>query len=154
MEDGNWKRNLSSLFEDIKIIEKSKRETLENFNQFWEFIAEPALENLKKALKPYKVKAKYRRLKGNVIHFKMNFPGSSIDDFHYIISLPRNSVELKLKLRIRGRPDRYSPFEEKEEQFMANVPSSEILKLNQNDIINDIIEHYRNFKYTALTRPD
>ena len=43
----DWKEDLASLFEDLFIIAGSKQETLMNFNQFCEFIAEPAFESMK-----------------------------------------------------------------------------------------------------------
>jgi len=154
MAELDWRDDLKGLFEDIKIIEESKIETLENFDQFWEFIAQPAFENLKAALKQYRIKARFKRKKGKSILFRMNFPRSRIDDFLYIIYLPKNSLELKLKLRIKGRPDKQSPLVEREEQFMKNVDPSMILKLTMNELIQDVIEHYRKFKFENLTRPE
>jgi len=154
MGDQDWKENLRNLFKDIRIIEQSKQETLEYFDQFWEFIAVPAFESLKKELKEYGVKAKYRKIKRRTIHLQINFPHSSLDDFHYVIYLPKNSVELKLKLRIIGRQDKNNPPEQKEKQFMKDVLPSEILKLTHEELKNDVIEHYRAFKYEVIARPE
>lgn len=149
----NWRDDTKDLFEDLTIIEISKKETLDNFDQFCEFIAEPAFENLTDELKNYKIKAKFKR-KRSSIHFWMNFYRSNIDDFHYIISLPKNSIELKLKLKIKGRPSKKSPLVEKELQFMKDVDSSEVLKLKLEDLIKDVLDQYRKLKYEALSKPE
>lgn len=149
----NWRDDTKDLFEDLSIIEISKKETLDNFDQFCEFIAESAFENLIDELKIYKIKAKFKRTRDS-IHFWMNFYRSNIDDFHYIISLPKNSIELKLKLTMKGRPNKKSPLIEKEELFMKDTESSEVLKLKLEDLIKDILDQYRKFKYEALSKPE
>jgi len=153
MVERNWRDETKDLFEDLSIIEVSKKETLDNFDQFCEFIAEPAFENLEEELKGYRIKAKFRR-KRDSIHFWMNFFRSNIDDFHYIISLPKNSIELKLKLTIKGRPTKKSPLVKKELQFMKDVDSSEVLKIKHEDLIKDVLDQYREFKYEALSKPE
>jgi len=149
----DWKDDLRSLFEDFTIVETSKRETLEDFNQFCEFIAEPAFESLAEALKEFKIKAKSQRTKGKSITFQTNFTGMRIDNFQYTIILPKNSIELRLKLQIRGRRDSRSVMEKKEEPFMESVSPQGLLKLRKEDIILDVIRHYRNFVLKALTSP-
>jgi len=153
MENRDWRDDTKDLFEDLSIIEVSKKESLDNFDQFCEFIAEPAFENLEEELNKYKIKARFKR-KRDSIHFWMNFYRSNVDDFHYIISLPKNSIELKLKLTIRGRPNKKSPLIEKEMQFMKDIDSSEVLKLKLEDLIKDILDQYRKFKYEALSKPE
>ena len=54
----DWKKDLASFFEEYAIIETSKKETLDDFDQFCEFIAEPAFENLSGALKELGIKSK------------------------------------------------------------------------------------------------
>ena len=149
----DWKDDLRSLFEDFTIVETSKRETLEDFNQFCEFIAEPAFESLAEALKEFKIKAKSQRTKGKSITFQTNFTGMRIDNFQYTIILPKNSIELRLKLQIRGRRDSRSVMEKKEAPFMESVSPQGLLKLKKEDIIQDVIGHYRNFIFASLTSP-
>jgi hypothetical protein len=149
----DWRDDTKDLFEDLSIIEISKKETLDNFDQFCEFIAEPAFENLADELKIYKIKARFKR-KRDSIHFMMNFYHSNIDDFHYIVSLPKNSIELKLKLTIKGRSNKKSPLAEKELQFMKDLDSSEVLKLRLEDLIKDVLDQYRKLKYEALSKPE
>ena len=84
----------------------------------------------------------------------MKFPKSRIDNFHYIVILPRNSIELKLKLRTRGRRTKKSLIEERVEIFMKDVLPSEILKLPKEDLILDVIKRYRNFSYEILTKTE
>lgn len=154
MKNFDWKSNLLNLFEDIKVIEKCKEETLENFDQFCEFIAEPAFENLADELKKYRIRSKFKRSKWKSIDFQISFPGSSIDNFHYIICLPKNSMELKLKLELKGRKNKNSLLEKREEVFKESVKPSELLKLPKEEIIQDVIEHYKNFAYETLAKPE
>jgi len=149
----DWKDDLRSLFDDFTIVETSKKETLEDFDQFCEFIAEPAFESLAEALKEFKIKAKSQRTKGKSITFQTNFRGMRIDNFQYAIILPKNSIELRLKLQIRGRKNSKSVMEKKEAPFMESVSPQGLLKLRKEDIILDVIRHYRNFVLKALTSP-
>ncbi len=154
MEENGWKKSLSNFLEDLRIIEECKGETPENFNQFCEFIAEPSFEGLSEELRKYGIKSKYRIKKRRWISFEVKFPKSRIDNFHYIVILPKNSIELKLKLRVRGRRTKRSLIEEKENFFMKDVLPSEILKLPKEDLIMDVIKHYRNFSYEILTKTE
>jgi hypothetical protein len=147
----DWKDDLRSFFEEFTIVETSKKETLEDFDQFCEFIAEPAFEVLAEALKEFRIKAKFQRTRGKSITFQTNFPGLRIENFQYIIFLPKNSVELRLKLQIKGRMNSRSVMEKREEPFMESVSPKGVLKLKKEDIIKDVIGHYRNFILTALT---
>ncbi len=152
MEENGWKKSLSNFLEDLRIIEECKGETPENFNQFCEFIAEPSFEGLSEELRKYGIKSKHRIKKRRWISLEVKFPKSRIDNFHYIVLLPKNSIELKLKLRVRGRRTKRSLIEEKEDFFMKDVLPSEILKLPKEDLIMDVIKHYRNFSYEILTK--
>jgi hypothetical protein len=147
----DWKEDLTNFFEEFSIIETSKKEALEDFDQFCEFIVEPAFESLTEALKELGIKSKSKRTKGKSISFQINFPGSRIDNFQYIICLPKNSLEMRLKLRIRGRKNKKSVMGEKEESFMEAVNPVGVLKLKKEDIIQDVIQHYRNYILEALT---
>ncbi len=154
MGNKNWEGNLRSYFDGLRVIDRCKFEAIENFKQFCEFIAEPAFESLAEELKSYGVKAGFKKSKENIISFKINFPRSRCDNFHYIISLPKNSVDMRLKLMIKGRRKKNSDLEERIEPFMKDIPTSSILKLDKEELIQDIIEHYKNFTYKALTSPD
>ena len=75
-----------------------------------------------------------------------------MDNFHYAIILPKNSLELKLKLEIKGRKNDRSAAEEKEEYaFMGSVGPEDILKLKKEDVIQDVIRFYRKFVLEAIT---
>ncbi len=154
MKEAKWKESLSNLFEDLRILEECRVETPENFDHFCEFIAEPSFESLSKELRKYGIKSKFYKKKRKSITLVVRFPKSKIDNFHYIIALPKNSVELKLKLRVRGRRDKKSPLKEKEEPFMEFVSPSEVLKLSKEELIMDVIRHYREFNYNALRKPE
>ena len=148
----DWKAKLISYLEESRIIQTSIRETLDNFNHFCEFVVEPAFEALSEELLQFRIKTKLMRVKGRSIAIRINYAGSRIDNFNYIISLPKKSFELKLWLKIKGRKDKKSPCQEKVEPFMNDVEYSDILNLDQNDLIQDIIKHYRNFNFEALAR--
>ena len=148
--ESDWKKNLTSFFEEYSIIETSKKETRDDFAQFCEFIVEPAFESLAEALKEFDISSKHKREKGKSVTFQINFPGSRIDNFQYIICLPKNSLELKLKLKLRGRKNNRSIAEEEEYPFMENVSPGDILKLKKEDIIQDIIRYYRKFTFEAI----
>jgi hypothetical protein len=152
MPESEWKESLAKCFEELRIIEEYKGETPEHFKQFCEFIAEPAFESLAKELRKYGVKSKSRRIKSKLIAFQVNFPKSRVDNFYYMICLPKGSYELRLKLRIRGRRNKKSVIEEKELPFMKDVLPSDILKLKKEDLIMDVIKHFRNFNFDAMTK--
>ena len=150
----NWKENLAGFFEGYRIIERSKEETLKNFGQFCEFVAEPAFESLQEELKNYRVPSKIKRSSGRSITFQINFPKSRIENFIYIIRFPRNSIELQLKLVIRGRKTKKSSVEEKEIPFMQDVVPTEVMKIKIEDLIQDVIEQYRNFCFESDTKTE
>ncbi|HOI45116.1 MAG TPA: hypothetical protein PLX50_05855, partial [Candidatus Aminicenantes bacterium] len=72
-------------------------------------------------------------------------------NFHYRIVLPKNSIELKLKLVTKGRRSKKSSLDEKLEDFMCHVTPADVLKLSKEDLIRDILEHYKDYNYEALT---
>jgi len=154
MEKQDWRGQIKSCFESIEILEKCKLETVENFKQFCEFIAEPAFEILAEELKAYGIKAKCWILKGKSISIRLDFPGSQADNFQYSISLPKNSVELKLRLCLRVRKTAKNSGEEWEEPFMEKVPPNKVMKIAKEELLEDVIEHYKNFTYSVLTSPE
>lgn len=147
----DWKKDLAGFFEEYAIIETSKKETLDDFAQFCEFIAEPAFEILSGELKEFGIRSKSGRVRGKSITFLINFPGSRIDNFHYAICLPKNSIELRLTLRIRGRKSKKNVLEEKPLPFMDSINPAGVLKLKKEDIILNVIRHYRDFVLESLT---
>jgi len=149
-----WRDDLRKYFEDVQIIEKAKVETRESFEQFCEFIAEPAFDSLEEEMKEYGIKVRFRKEKGRAFTFDISFPESRIDNFHYKIALPKNSIELKLGLVLKGRKARSAPFEEMRDEFMKGVAPSAVMKLAKEDLIRDIIERYKFFNLAALTSTD
>lgn len=150
----DWKENLASFFDGYRIIERSKEDTIKHFDQFCEFVAEPAFESLGEELENYRITSKIKKDKGKSITFQINFPKSKVENFLYIIMFPKNSLELQLKLSIRGRKNINSPMDGTEGRFMKDVAPAEILKLKKEDLIQDVIEHYRNFCFKAATQTD
>ncbi len=154
MGNRDWKERLASVFEDLRIIENSKEETVRDFEQFCEFIAEPAFETLAEELKHYGIRSRLRKSREKEIEFEMSFPHSRKAKFRYILILPQNSLELRLRLRLRARKKKGDAFEESEIPFMENLRPSEILKLSKEDIINDFIEKYRDINFKFFTKLD
>jgi hypothetical protein len=154
MIEEKWMKELNRYFEDLRIIEKCQQEARDHFDQFCEFIVEPAFEALEQALEPRGIKVKYDHRKKSSIHIQINFPESKIDNFHYTIVLPPNSLELKLLLKTAGRKNKKSQLEERERPFMPEVKPEDILKLGKEDIIIDIIQKLKEFNYAARTSPD
>ncbi len=145
----NWKETLAKCFEDIQILVASINETREKFDYFCEFIAEPALENLKEELASYKVGAKIQSIKGNSISFQTNFVKSSVSQFQYKVYLPKNSIQLNLNSRVGGRKNKKGLIEEQECPFMDGLAPSSVMDISQEDFIHEVIRHYRNFLFTS-----
>jgi hypothetical protein len=154
MNETDWKGQLRDCFKSIEILVRCRKETFDDFKQFCEFIAEPAFEALAEELKIYDIKTKPLTQKGRSISLRIDFQKSKVDHFYYTILLPKNSVELKLRLQLRGRRTPKAPLQEKTEPFMAALPSSKVMKIGKEELIEDIILHYRNFCYESLTQPD
>jgi len=151
MTADDWKDRLRIFFESIDVLERCKVETRENFKQFCEFIAEPAFEALAEEMKEYKIKCKFWTQKGKSAGIQFDFPSSGVDSFHYIISLPKNSVQMRLRLQIKGRKSPKAPLEESEEVFMEKVAADRMIKIDKEELLNDIVERFRNYTYEALT---
>ena len=151
MTADDWKDRLRIFFESIDVLERCKVETRENFKQFCEFIAEPAFESLIEEMKGYKIKCKFWTRTGKSSGIQFDFPGSGVDSFHYIISLPKNSVQMRLRLQIKGRKSAKAPLEEFEEVFMERIPPDKVMKISKEELLNDIVERFRNYTYEALT---
>lgn len=150
----DWKDQLRGCFEDIAILERCRKETAENFQQFCEFIAEPALEALEDELKTYEIRAKHSIRKGRSISFQVDFRKSKTDHFHYAIVLPKNSLELKLQAQVRGRRAPNGPLLESIEPFMPGTPPEKVMKVAREDLIAAVIARYRDFIIESMSRAD
>ena len=151
MIEKDWREQLKGCFEDFAILERSRRETIANFRQFCEFIAEPAFEALEEELKTYQIRAKHATVKGKSVGLHLDFPRSKNDHFHYTIVLPRNSVELKLQALVRGRRTPDGPLEEKREPFLPGVPPEKMIKLAKEDLLAAVIARYRDFVLETMS---
>jgi hypothetical protein len=154
MGNKDWKTELKNHFENVRILAKCQAETLLHFDQFCEFIVEPAFETLAEEIASYGVKLRFQKTKGRDIRLSLTFPGSKDEQFQYKIVMPKNSVELRLGLVTKGRKTLKQDFHMKEEEFMPGLSSAQVLKLAKEDVILDVLEHYRNFSYEALTSPE
>jgi hypothetical protein len=154
MDDGNWKDDLKAVFDDLRVIEKCRAEALERFVEFCDYVAEPAFEALEGEFLQFRVKSKYRTVRGVSIHLQVRFPASRVDQFHYVLWMPRNSVELKLKLTIRGRRSPAGPLEEKTMPFIVKSTAKEILKIEIDSLAQDVIARYRKFLFEGVLGSD
>jgi formyltetrahydrofolate hydrolase len=154
MAKTDWKDELASFMDDLRVVDECKIEAPEKFNQFCEFIAESSFEGLSEELKIYGIKSKVRKEKGKSIAFEVNFPKSRVDNFHYVIRLPNNALDLQLRLLIKGRKDKKSQIEEKEVPFMKHIKPSNVLKMSKEELILDVIKNYKKFIYEVLIHPE
>jgi len=138
-------------FESIEVLERCKQEARENFKQFCEFIAEPAFEALAEEMKTYKIRSKSWTRKGSSTGIHFDFPNGGVESFQYVIVLPVNAVQLKLRLQLKGKKSPQAPLDESEEAFMDKVPPDRVLKISKEELLYDIVEKFRNYTYAALT---
>lgn len=150
----DWKMELRGHFDNVRVLERCQAEAVAQFAQFCEFIAEPAFENLTDELALHGVKSRHQKTRVPDIRFIICFPGTKEDQFHYRVSLPKNAVDLRLKLTIRGRRTPKAEYQVSEEVFLPDRDAAEILKMDKTEVIFDVIEYYRKFCYEALTSPD
>jgi len=153
MNEDSWKERLRSVLGDFELLEKCKQDTLENFQQFCEFIAEPAFESLRLELRRHRIKASYGRLKKRAAYLRVNFQRSRVDNFYYMLILPQNAVEMRLRLFLRGRKTPQAALEDREEPFMPRLAPAEVMKIDREALILDIISRYQEFNYRARTAP-
>ncbi|MFO7866693.1 MAG: hypothetical protein R6V02_07775 [Candidatus Aminicenantes bacterium] len=150
----DWKKELSEFFEEYRIILSSQKDTLEDFSQFCEFVVEPAFESLEDELREYGVRSKIIRVKGRSISFIIYYGKSRIDHFRYILELPKKAVEMRLRLRIKGRKRKQDASEEETRKFFPEITPEQIMKLDKNILIRDVIENYRDFIFSSEAAMD
>ena len=151
MSADNWKDRLRMFVDSVSILERCQYETRENFKQFCEFIAETAFESLADELKEYKIRSKFWTEAGKATGIRMDFPSSRVPSFHYIITLPKNSVQMMLRLQVKGPAGPDGTAKDIDKAFMESVPPDKVLKIGKEELIGDIIEHYKDFVFAALT---
>ncbi len=150
----DWEKELAEFFEEYRIILSSQKDTLEDFSQFCEFVVEPAFESLEDQLREYGVRSKIIRVKGRSISFIIYYGKSRIDHFRYILELPKKAVEMRLRLRIKGRKRKQDASEEETRKFLPEITPEQIMKLDKNILIMDVIEHYRDFIFSSEAAMD
>ena len=150
----DWKKELANHFENVRVIELCQAETVAQFDQFCEFIAEPAFESLAEELDQRRIKSEQAVTKGRSIRFSICFPGLKEEQFQYRISLPKNAVELRLKLQVRARTTPKADYQTTDEDFMPGLFPFKVLRMDKDEVVADVVRHYCHFCYTALTSPD
>jgi len=154
MDRADWKEDLKGCFLDAKVLEKCREEAVEHFDQFCEYVAESAFEALAEEFLGYQVKTRFWKVQGKSIHLEIRFPRSRVDQFHYILWMPRNSVELKLKLTVKWRRTPLGTLEEKTVPFLEKASPTEILKIDKDALAQDVIARYRKYLYETAVVPD
>ena len=150
----DWKKDLESHFENVRVIEQCQTDTVAQFEQFCEFIAEPAFEALTEELARHKIRSEQIKTKGRSIRFVICFPGLKEEQFHYRIALPKNSIELRLKLQIKARKTPKAEYDTTDEEFMPGLFPFKVLRMDKDEVVADIVKHFTSFCYAALTSPD
>jgi hypothetical protein len=151
MDRDDWKDRLRMFIDSVSVLERCKHETRENFKQFCEFIAEPAFESLAEELKEYKIKSKFWTNTGKSTGIRLDFPNSRVPSFSYVISLPKNSVQMKLRLQVKGRTSPDGPSQDADGAFMESVPPEKVMKVGKEELLDDIIERFKDYIFAALT---
>ena len=154
MDRADWKEDLKGCFLDAKVLEKCREEAVEHFDQFCEYVAESAFEALAEEFLGYQVKTRFWKVQGKSIHLEIRFPRSRVDQFHYILWMPRNSVELKLKLTVKWRRTPLGTLEEKTVPFLEKASPTEILKIDKDALAQDVIARYRKYLYETAVVPE
>jgi len=154
MGQTDWKKELESHFENVRVIEQCQNETVGQFDQFCEFIAEAAFETLTDELAAYRIKSEHQKVKGRSIVFTIHFPGTKDEQFRYRISLPKNAVELRLKLQVQARRTPKTEFQTTDGDFMPGLFPFKVLRMDKDEVIADVVKRYCDFRYQALTSPD
>ncbi|MGZ5488842.1 MAG: hypothetical protein ACXWF4_09965 [Candidatus Aminicenantales bacterium] len=150
----DWKKDLANHFENIRVIERCQTEIVGQFDQFCEFIAEPAFEALTEELSQYRIRSEQVKTKGKSIRFVICFPGLKDEQFHYRVSLPKNAIELRLKLQVKARRTPKTEYQTTDEDFMPGLFPFKVLRMDKDEVVADIVKHFTGFCYTALTSPD
>jgi hypothetical protein len=147
MDKSDWKQDLQTCFEDLQVIDRCRIEAVAQFDQFCDYVAEPAFEALTDEFIRYGIRCRSAWVKGVSIAFEAKFPRSKEDQFHYILWLPKNAVELKMKLTLRGRKGPGVALEEKTMAFLAKAPAAEILRIDKDALAQDVVARYKKFLY-------
>jgi hypothetical protein len=146
----DWKSELASFIDEYRVIESCIGETLEKFDRFCEFIAEPAFDSLKDELKIYNISSSYHKEKGKSIGFQIEYSSSLLNNFAYTLLLPRDSIELKLKVHLKAQRSRKDPEEEVEFPFLDGLNPDDVLEINKEDLIRDVIKRFRSFCFKFI----
>jgi len=150
----DWKKELANHFENVRAIELCQAETVAQFNQFCEFIAEPAFEALTEELAQHRIKSEFVKIPGHSIRFVICFPGLKDEQFHYRIALPKNAVELRLKLQVKARRTPKAEYQTTDEDFMPGLFPFKVLRMDKDEVVADVVKLYTGFCTAALTSPD
>jgi hypothetical protein len=154
MAKPEWKSEIGSCFDDLRILEKCRAEVDAHFMRFYESVAEPAFRALADEFRLYKVRCRYGRAKGNRFHFEASFPGRREPQFEYALWVPPKAVEFSLLLTVQGRTAPIGKIMEKTFPFLQSLPVGDILAMLSDDLAHDFVARYKRFVTQAALTPD
>jgi len=140
-----WKDEIRSCFDDLRILERCRREVDDQFAALSERVVEPAFAGVAEELKAYKVRCKHWRTREKSLHFQAAFPDLTETQFEYILSTPAKAVDLILTLTVRGRPEPGAAIQERSFPFLPRTSAAEILKMDKDDLAHDIVARYKRY---------
>ena len=147
----DWKERLASLYEEIRIIEQSQEEAKVQFEQFCEFIAEPAFEEFMETLEELGGKGRVFKNPREWILFRVNFNFLQPVIFEYKLELPPQALQLRLNQVVRYRLAKEKDWQEKIEPFRPGLEDEDLLKLDKEKLLTHFLEICREHLFHLLT---
>jgi hypothetical protein len=154
MAKPEWKSEIGSCFDDLRILEKCRAEVGAHFTRFYESVAEPAFLDLAGEFKRYKVRCRYERTKDNHLRLEASFPGRREAQFEYSLWVPPKAVEFSLRLTVQGRTAPRGAIMEKTFPFLPSLPVKDILAMLPEELAHDFVARYKRFVTDAALTPD
>jgi len=154
MPKPDWKEEIASCFDDLRILEKCRTEVDAKFAHFYEFVARPAFEALAEQFKPHRIRCAFGRSRDNRFHFEATFPGRREPQFEYCLWVPPRAVELSFMLTLQGRPFPGGAIQEKTFPFLKSAAAADILRLDKDDLAHDVVARYKRFVTGAAITPE
>ncbi|OQX54750.1 MAG: hypothetical protein B5M54_04725 [Candidatus Aminicenantes bacterium 4484_214] len=147
------KNKLNSFFEDIRIIEQSQEEAKLEFEQFCEFIAEPAFEELIEGLEEMGSKARIIKSPREWILIRINFNFSQPIVFEYKLELIPKTVRLKLNQIVRYRLAKEREWQERVELFQLESQEKDLIKIDKNVLLAHFLKTCQEHLFRFVTSP-
>jgi hypothetical protein len=153
MAHPEWKSEIGSCFDDLRILEKCRSEVDAHFVRFYESVAEPAFRALAGDFKGYKVRCRYELDKANRFRLEVSFPGRREPQFEYSLWVPPKAVVFSLQLTVQGRTAPQGKIMEKTFPFLQSLAVEDILAMASDDLAHDFVARYKRFVTEAALTP-